>query len=177
MKFWNFYLNNFRKLSFHGIILLNFLLAWPIFSLTISALLKKENVYLDKIKKETIGSFLFSGYHNNLPLSLSLSIGSAIIFPLLFSWLRHKNDRVLERHFIRAILGGGILSLLNLFPAFFLYQLILGESDFQKNLIASIIGPIISLGITGPPAAIAGAVMGFFNGLMAELERKKLMKN
>lgn len=148
---------------------INLLLAWPIYSITIATFAEAvaQKNLLDNFFY--VWDFFVAGYNRNFYLASSVSIGTAFLFTLLYAWLRYRNDRVIERHYLRSLMGGAILSFVNLFPTFLLYQISLGESNLSSLLLVTFLGPILALGLVGPSALFAGAVLGIINGVIAHI--------
>lgn len=169
MTFFSNLLRIFKNPFIYVALILNFLIAWPIFSFTILLIKDSALKNLNENRLVSGWQFFINGYQQDIPLTLAVSVGTAILYTLLFNWLWSKKDKILERHYIRSVLSGSILSMINLFPIFLIYQFLLGETNFTRLVIFTLIGPFVSIGLVGPPAFIAGAIIGFLNGILAQI--------
>ncbi len=175
MNFLKDFLGRLRHPWIYVALGINFVLAWPIAS---SAIFIMENLAGKQPwpkRLESFWSFFQAGYSSNLYLLLAASGGTMFLFTFFYAWLRYKNDSILERHYLRAILGGSILGIINLFPAFYIYQTVL-RSTAPKSMIVSLLGPLLAIGFIGPTVLVAGLLQGLVNGILAHIVRRITLK-
>lgn len=168
MEFLRDLFKRLRRIWIYLVLFINFLIAWPVFSITISTMERLNSDLNIEQRIVHFWTYFLQGYSVNLNLLISISTGTAILYTLLYAWLRFKRDRVLERHYIRSLIGGSLMAFINLFPAFLIFQWIHGRNDSQSLLI-SLIGPFLALGIMGPTAILAGCILGLINGLLVHV--------